>query len=249
MVEVGALRAMARATRSDAVVLVLTAVATLVLDLVLAVVIGLAVAGLLALRAVAAEARLDRVHPYDDGVPELPGAQTYGDGVPELPGTESYEGGGGGDGELAGTAGQVVAYRVEGPLFFAGAHRSLLELGEISGVRVVILRMCRVTTVDATGALALKDTVHRLNGRGIVVLASGIRPGQRRALESVGALELLRREGREYATASEAFGAARERLAAAGTMVARGDGATAGVVPARGGRDVPVAAPAEEAAR
>ncbi|MEV7908804.1 SulP family inorganic anion transporter [Streptomyces griseus] len=248
MVEVGALRAMARATRSDAVVLVLTAAATLVLDLVLAVVIGLAVAGLLALRAVAAEARLDRVHPYDDGVPELPGAQTYGDGVPELPGAESYEGGGGGDGELAGTAGQVVAYRVEGPLFFAGAHRSLLELGEISGVRVVILRMCRVTTVDATGALALKDTVHRLNGRGIVVLASGIRPGQRRALESVGALELLRREGREYATASEAFGAARERLAAAG--VARADGAAAaGVVPARGGRDVPVAAPAEEAAR
>ncbi|MFE6981499.1 SulP family inorganic anion transporter [Streptomyces griseus] len=253
MVEVGALRAMARATRSDAVVLVLTAVATLVLDLVLAVVIGLAVAGLLALRAVAAEARLDRVHPYDDGVPELPGAQTYGDGVSELPGAESYEGGGGdadGGGELAGTAGQVVAYRVEGPLFFAGAHRSLLELGEISGVRVVILRMCRVTTVDATGALALKDTVHRLNGRGIVVLASGIRPGQRRALESVGALELLRREGREYATASEAFGAARERLAAAGVAVARGDGATAaGVVPARGGRDVPVAAPAEEAAR
>ncbi|MEU3053219.1 SulP family inorganic anion transporter [Streptomyces griseus] len=252
MVEVGALRAMARATRSDAVVLVLTAVATLVLDLVLAVVIGLAVAGLLALRAVAAEARLDRVDPYDDGVPELPGAQTYGDGVPELPGAASYEGGSGGgrdgdgDGGLAGTAGQVVAYRVEGPLFFAGAHRSLLELGEISGVRVVILRMCRVTTVDATGALALKDTVHRLNGRGIVVLASGIRPGQRRALESVGALELLRREGREYATASEAFGAARERLAAA---VARGDGAAAGVVPARGGRDVPVAAPAEEAAR
>ncbi|MFI6552295.1 SulP family inorganic anion transporter [Streptomyces griseus] len=272
MVEVGALRAMARATRSDAVVLVLTAAATLVLDLVLAVVIGLAVAGLLALRAVAAEARVDRVHPYDDGVPELPGAQTYGGDVPELPGTQTYGGdvpelpgtqtyGGdvpelpgtepyrGGGGELAGTAGQVVAYRVEGPLFFAGAHRSLLELGEISGVRVVILRMCRVTTVDATGALALKDTVHRLNGRGIVVLASGIRPDQRRALESVGALELLRREGREYATASEAFGAARERLAVAG--VARGDGAVAaaGVGPARGGRDVPVAAPAEEAAR
>ncbi|WP_143665956.1 SulP family inorganic anion transporter, partial [Streptomyces griseus] len=223
MVEVGALRAMARATRSDAVVLVLTAVATLVLDLVLAVVIGLAVAGLLALRAVAAEARVDRVHPYDDGVPELPGAQTYGGEVPELPGAGPYKGGDAdGGGELAGTAGQVVAYRVEGPLFFAGAHRSLLELGEISGVRVVILRMCRVTTVDATGALALKDTVHRLNGRGIVVLASGIRPDQRRALESVGALELLRREGREYATASEAFGAARERLAVAGA--ARGDG-------------------------
>ncbi|WP_203687041.1 SulP family inorganic anion transporter [Streptomyces sp. SID14515] len=241
MVEVGALRAMARATRSDAVVLVLTAVATLVLDLVLAVVIGLAVAGVLALRAVAAEARLERMDPYDGDVPGLPGSETYG-------------GGSGGDSETetehAGAAGQVVAYRVEGPLFFAAAHRSLLELGEISGVRVVILRMCRVTTVDATGALALKDTVHRLNGRGIVVLASGIRPGQRRALESVGALELLRREGREYATASEAFGGARERLAAAGAVVARDDGAgAAGVVPARGGRAASVAVPAEEAAR
>ncbi|WP_446750161.1 SulP family inorganic anion transporter [Streptomyces sp. Ncost-T6T-1] len=278
MVEVGALRAMARATRSDAVVLVLTAVATLVLDLVLAVVIGLAVAGALALRAVAAEARVDRVDPYDDSVPDLlgsatydkgtapdlPGSATYDNGTaPDLPGSATYDNGTapdlpgsatygksatgrtnsptynteGGGRERTDATGQVVAYRIEGPLFFAGAHRSLLELGEISGVRVVILRMCRVTTVDATGALALKDTVHRLNGRGIVVLASGIRPGQRRALESVGALELLRREGREYATASEAFGGARERLA------------TVGVGPARDGREASVAAATEEAAR
>ncbi|WP_103530636.1 SulP family inorganic anion transporter [Streptomyces sp. SM11] len=218
MVEVGALRAMARATRSDAVVLVLTAVATLVLDLVLAVVIGLVVAGVLALRAVAAEARVDRMDPL-------------GGSVSELPDTESY-----GDGEFAGLAGHVVAYRVEGPLFFAGAHRSLLELAEVSGVRMVILRMCRVTTVDATGALALRDAVHRLNGRGIVVLASGIRPGQRRTLESMGALEVLRREGCEYATVSEAFGGARDRLAAAG------------VVRPRCGREA-AALPAEEPAR
>ncbi|MFC8699732.1 SulP family inorganic anion transporter [Streptomyces parvus] len=236
MVEVGALRAMARATRSDAVVLVLTAVATLVLDLVLAVVIGLAVAGALALRAVAAEARVDRVDPYDDSVPELPGSATYGRSATGRTNSPTYGTEGGGR-ERTDATGQIVAYRIEGPLFFAGAHRSLLELGEISGVRVVILRMCRVTTVDATGALALKDTVHRLNGRGIVVLASGIRPGQRRALESVGALELLRREGREYATASEAYGGARERLA------------TVGVGPARDGREASVASAAEEAAR
>ncbi|MFJ6612137.1 SulP family inorganic anion transporter [Streptomyces sp. NPDC091289] len=228
MVEVGALRAMARATRSDAVVLVLTAVATLVLDLVLAVVIGLAVAGVLALRAVAAEARVDRVDPMDPSdLSDLPDpSDPYDGNVPGLPGSETY-----GGGESAGPAGQVVAYRVEGPLFFAGAHRSLLALGEVSGVRVVILRMCRVTTVDATGALALKDTVHRLNGRGIVVLASGIRPGQRRVLESVGVLDLLRREGREYATASEALAGAGERLAAAGLVRPRGD-RSAATVPA-----------------
>jgi SulP family sulfate permease len=69
MVEVGSLRAMAKATRSDAVVLVLTAVATLALDLVYAVIIGFVVAGALALRAVAKQARLTEV----DFRADLPG--------------------------------------------------------------------------------------------------------------------------------------------------------------------------------
>ncbi|UTR81370.1 SulP family inorganic anion transporter [Streptomyces cavourensis] len=210
MVEVGALRAMARATRSDAVVLVLTAVATLVLDLVLAVVIGLVVAGALALRAVAGEARMDRVDLRE------------GEGMEaEPPGAHSEE-------EHALLAEHIVAYRIDGPLFFAGAHRFLLTLSEVADVRVVILRMSRVTTVDASGALMLKDAVHQLNRRGIAVLASGIRPEQRRALESVGALELLRREGREYATTPEAIAGARERLREAGVLVPEQGPADAG---------------------
>ncbi|QHC32683.1 MULTISPECIES: SulP family inorganic anion transporter [unclassified Streptomyces] len=182
MVEVGSLRAMARATRSDAVTLVLTAVGTLALDLVHAVIIGLAVAGALALRAVARQARLDRV-PLDRG-------------------DHSAE-------EHALLAEHIVAYRLDGPLFFAGAHRFLLELTEVADVRVVILRMSRVSTIDATGALVLKDAVEKLRRRGIVVLASGIRPGQLRVLDSVGALELLRPDGRDYATTPEAIRAAR----------------------------------------
>lgn len=188
MVEVGALRAMTRATRSDAFVLVTTAVATLALDLVYAVVIGLAVAGALALRAVAAQARLDQV-----------------DFRADLPGEHSEE-------EHALLAEHIVAYRIDGPLFFAGAHRFLLELAEVADVRVVILRMSRVSTMDATGALVLKDAVEKLNRRGIAVMTSGIRPGQRRALDSVGALDLLRLEGREYATTPEAIAGARAHL-------------------------------------
>ncbi|MFD5988740.1 SulP family inorganic anion transporter [Streptomyces cyaneofuscatus] len=229
MVEVGALRGMARATRSDAVVLVLTAAATLVLDLVLAVVIGLVVAGALALRAVAGEARMDRVdlrEGEDTGVGEGTGV-----GVPDAHGDEEH----------ALLAEHIVAYRIEGPLFFAGAHRFLLTLSEVADVRVVVLRMSRVTTVDASGALMLKDAVHRLNRRGIAVLASGIRPGQRQALESVGALELLRRQGREYATTPEAIAGARDRLREAGVL-APGHG------PAEAGASAAAAA-AEEAAR
>lgn len=193
MVEVGSLRAMARATRSDALILVLTAVATLALDLVYAVVIGLAVAGALALRAVAKQARFDQV-PLDRG-------------------DHSAE-------EHALLAEHIVAYRIDGPLFFAAAHRFLLELTEVADVRVVILRMSRVSTMDATGALVLKDAMEKLERRGILVLASGIRPGQRQVLDSVGALDLLRHEGREYATTPEAIRGARAHLECAGVLPA-----------------------------
>ncbi|MFF4219101.1 SulP family inorganic anion transporter [Streptomyces nondiastaticus] len=194
MVEVGSLRAMARATRSDAIVLVLTAAATLALDLVYAVLIGLAVAGALALRAVAKQARLHQVPIAAD-----------------VSGDHSAE-------EHALLAEHIVAYRIDGPLFFAAAHRFLLELAEVADVRVVILRMSRVSTIDATGALVLKDAVTKLHRRGITVLASGIRPGQRQVLDSVGALELLRHEGRDFATTPEAIAAARAHLHGAGLL-------------------------------
>ncbi|MGW6390501.1 SulP family inorganic anion transporter [Streptomyces sp. NPDC055103] len=211
MVEVGSLRAMAKATRSDAVVLVLTAVATLALDLVYAVIIGFVVAGALALRAVAKQARLAEV-----------------DFKADLPGEHSEE-------EHALLAEHIVAYRIDGPLFFAAAHRFLLELTEVADVRVVILRMSRVTTIDATGALVLKDAVEKLDRRGIAVMASGIRPGQRQALESVGPLGLLRVEGRDFATTPEAIAAARAHLQGTGVLA---------VTPARQSRES-----AEERAR
>ncbi|WP_045561871.1 SulP family inorganic anion transporter [Streptomyces sp. FxanaA7] len=204
MVEVGSLRAMARATRSDALILVLTAVATLALDLVQAVIIGLLVAGALALRAVARQARLAQV-PLDRG-------------------DHSAQ-------EHALLAEHIVAYRIDGPLFFAAAHRFLLELAEVADVRVVILRMSRVTTVDATGALVLKDVVERLNRRGIVVMASGIRSGQRQVLDSVGALELLCRQGGEYVTTPEAIHGARAHLEHAGVMPPRGARGASGALP------------------
>ncbi|MER6185862.1 SulP family inorganic anion transporter [Streptomyces sp. NPDC001652] len=191
MVEVGSLRAMAKATRSDALILVLTAVATLALDLVYAVIIGLVVAGALALRAVAQQARLEEI-PLDRG-------------------DHSVE-------EHALLAEHIVAYRIDGPLFFAAAHRFLLELAEVADVRVVILRMSRVTTIDATGALVLKDAVEKLARRGIVVMTSGIRAGQRQVLDSVGALELLRLQGGEFATTPEAIQGARAYLEGAGVM-------------------------------
>ncbi|MFI6268611.1 SulP family inorganic anion transporter [Micromonospora zamorensis] len=168
MVEAASLWALARATRGDAVVLVLTFAVTVIWDLVTAVAVGVGVAVVLALRAVARSARLEQV-PLD-------------------PGEHSAE-------EYALLTEHIVAYRLDGPLFFAAAHTFLLELSEVADVRVVILRMSRVTTVDATGAHVLGDAIRRLRGRRITVLLSGITPAHDRVLATLGVADDLRREG------------------------------------------------------
>ncbi|MEU8182182.1 SulP family inorganic anion transporter [Micromonospora sp. NPDC049044] len=168
MVEAGSLWALARATRGDAVVLVLTFAVTVIWDLVTAVAVGVGVAVVLALRAVARSARLEQV-PLD-------------------PGEHNAE-------EYALLTEHIVAYRLDGPLFFAAAHTFLLELSEVSDVRVVILRMSRVTTMDATGAHVLGDAIRRLRGRGITVLLSGITPAHDQVLATLGVADDLRREG------------------------------------------------------
>jgi SulP family sulfate permease len=88
----------------------------------------------------------------------------------------------------------IVAYRIDGPLFFAAAHDFLLELAEVANVRVVILRMSRVTTMDATGAHVLADTISRLEGRGVTVLLSGVQPDHERVLREIGVHEHLAHE-------------------------------------------------------
>ncbi|MEV4808307.1 SulP family inorganic anion transporter [Micromonospora avicenniae] len=168
MVEAGSLRALARATRGDALVLVLTFAVTVALDLVTAVAVGVGVAVLIALRAVARTARVEQV-PLDRGEQS--------------------------DEEHALLADHIVAYRLDGPLFFAAAHNFLLQLSDVADVRVVILRMSRVSTIDATGAQVLGDAVLRLRRRGITVLLSGIAPGHDQVLATLGVAEQLRRDG------------------------------------------------------
>ena len=197
MVDVRGLRAMARATRADAVVLVLTAVATVAMDLVYAVVLGLLVAGVLALRAVAKQARLDQV----DLVHDLPDAT--------------------GDEEHALLAEHIVAYRIDGPLFFAAAHRFLHELTDVADVSVLILRMSRIVTIDASGALVLKDIIETVQRRGITVYLSGIRDGHHQPLEALDVITRLAAEGRVFTTTPEAIAAARHHLHDSGALTGR----------------------------
>ena len=106
----------------------------------------------------------------------------------------------------------IVAYRLDGPLFFAAAHRFLLELSEVADVRVVILRMSRVTTIDATGAHVLGDAITRLRRRGITVLLSGIATGHDQVLAALGVAEHLRRDGLIFPDTPAAIAYARAHI-------------------------------------
>ena len=182
MVRVSSLTALLRSTPRDAAVLVVTAVATVALDLATAVLVGLVLAGFFALRETARAVRLDE--------------------VPLLDGDHSEE-------EQSLLDEHIVAFRIDGPLFFAAAHDFLLELAEVSDVRVVVLRMARVTSIDATGASVLADTIRRLEKRGITVLLSGVQAQHERVLRELGVHDHLAHERHLFTATPEAIAHAR----------------------------------------
>jgi SulP family sulfate permease len=164
MFETSSLLALMRSTRADALIVVATFSVTVAVDLVTAVGVGIAIAIVLALRSVARSASLEA--------------------VAIEPGDYSAE-------EHTLLSEHIAAYRVDGPLFFGAAHRLLLELPDIATIKVVILRMSRVSTMDSTGAHVLGDTIHRLEQRGITVILSGIDPRHADILASLGIADHL----------------------------------------------------------
>jgi SulP family sulfate permease len=186
MVERHTARAVLRSTRSDALVFVLTALGTVAFDLVTAVEVGLAVALVLAVVKLARTARAVPETVTDDGLDSAT--------------------------EHALLAGQVLAYRLDGPLFFAVADRFLREITATSAVRVVILRLGSVMMLDATGAHVLGEIVEDLHRRGITVLVKGASDEHRRLLGAVGTLAPLLERGHVFATLPEAVAHAAHHL-------------------------------------
>lgn len=189
MVEVHNVRAVLRSTRSDAAVLVLTALATVVFDLIAAVEIGLAVAAVLMLRKVAISATAAPA-PLPDRDPVT--TQTEHDLMAE----------------------HIVTYRLDGALFFGAAQRFLTELTAVSDVRVLILRLPDLQVLDATGAQALGEIVAELEGRGVTVLIKGARPAHLRTLRAVGVLDELAHENHIFDDLDSALEHARSHAGA-----------------------------------
>lgn len=170
MVEWEAVRAILRSTKSDLSTMLVTMGVTVAFDLVLAIEVGLVLAGILFIQRMRNTLTVEPM----DLAPSLPKHL-------EL------------DHDLLKE--RVVAFRVDGPLFFAVAGEFIQSLTQVKGVDVLILRMRRVKVMDASGANALKTMKDALERKGIKFLISGLQPQPKEVLGRMGLLEEVTTEG------------------------------------------------------
>jgi sulfate permease, SulP family len=177
MIEIREFREIARSTKSDAATMLLTLGVTVAFDLILAIEVGLVVAGAL---FVTRMSQLFQVDPTtllgtDEPVHEDATATAA---------------------ERRVRADDLVVYRIDGPIFFGAADRFFEELLRVDhGIRAVVLRMRGVPVMDVTGATALRTLVDRLARRDILVLISRLQDQPRQILERTGILEQITRRG------------------------------------------------------
>lgn len=185
MIERHAIRSILHSTTSDALVFVATFGITVFIDLVTAVLVGIAISSILALRALASTSavQLDAYATRDKVLAEQ-------------------------EHELLQE--HIAVYRMDGALFFGVAQQFLDRLTEQSDIRVIILRLDRVQMLDATGAYTLGQLAEDLHDRGVMVLLKGVKPEHREILDAVGALSDITHRGHLFDDLDDAIAHARK---------------------------------------
>lgn len=204
MVERHNVAAILRATRSDGLILVLTAFVTVAFDLILAVEVGMAAAAVLALRQVARTSTFTAESVSSDG------GATDGDALLDPAQAASLR------------HDHIVAYRLDGALFFGAVQRFFHQLTEVGDVKVVILRLPDLQMIDATGGQALGQIIEELERRHVTVLLKGARPEHLRILREVGAIDRLAHARHVFDDLDSAIAHAREHVNRIGSGVGPG---------------------------
>lgn len=157
--------------RSDAVVFLTAFSLTVIIDLTVAVEIGMVLAAVLFIKRVSETTQITAV----DESTETEGAQH------SLVGKEIPQG--------------VMIYRIFGSFFFGAADKLETALKrEGREPEVLILRMRKVLAMDATGLNALEDLYERLHGRGKHIVLSGPHTQPLFMMDKAGFLDRLGKE-------------------------------------------------------
>lgn len=86
----------------------------------------------------------------------------------------------------------VDVYEINGPFFFAAAQKYKETLKDIShNSKVLILRMRNVPFIDATGIHSFKETISELEKRKVKIILSGVQPDVKKDLEKSGIIDLI----------------------------------------------------------
>ncbi len=184
-----------RGPKSDVVVLVTTFLLTVVIDLTVAIEVGMVLSAFLFMRRMAEVTNVTMI------TRELADAANGDDRE-----------------EVAALARQlpkgVILYEVNGPLFFGAAERFRSVLGEISDKpRALVVRMRHVPATDSTGIHALRELVRNSARAGTRVILAEVLDQPMTVLSNAGLLDELGPEN-VFATLEEALERAREVAAA-----------------------------------
>lgn len=179
-----------RSTKSDAFVMLLTLVITVLFDLILAIEVGLVAAAILFIVRMSSVFKVD---PLDLAGTDMRPLMTDRD-VSELERVRD----------------KVVAFRIEGPIFFGAAERFIDQMLKVDkNIRVVVLRLRKVPVLDATGATALQALRERLARRGGLLVLSALQPQPASVLKRMGLYDEVTGNGRyDFPTTEQAIAAA-----------------------------------------
>ena len=149
-------RAELSSPRSDVVVLIATFLLTVLVDLTVAIEVGMVLAAFLFIRRMAEVTNISAVTRELEDEDEYERPDTNAVSARRIPrGVEVYE--------------------INGPFFFGAAERFKDTLTRVARKpRVLIIRMRHVLAIDSTGMHALKDVVHRSRKDGTLVLLSDV---------------------------------------------------------------------------
>jgi SulP family sulfate permease len=166
-----------RSPRSDVAVLLVTFALTVLVDLTVAIEVGMVLAAFLFIKRMA---EVTNVNAVTRELEDDPSEQVYG-GEGAVSRRRVPEG--------------VEVYEINGPFFFGAAELFKDTLARIAEKpRVLIIRMRNVSALDSTGMHALKDVVHRSRQDGTVVLLSDVHMQPLVALTGSPVLEEIGRE-------------------------------------------------------
>jgi SulP family sulfate permease len=183
-----------RAPRSDVAVLLTTFVLTVVVDLTVAIEVGMVLAAFLFMRRMSEVTNVRMVtREFEEASP----AADFAVDPNAIRSRHVPEG--------------VEVYEINGPFFFGAAEKFKDRVGFTRKPKVLIVRMRNVPAIDSTGLHALRDLVRRTQREGTLVLLSDVHT---QPYVAVSRSDLLQRIGTEnvFGHIDPALNRAREHL-------------------------------------